>query len=231
MKRPLYPKFSRIASGLALITPLLMQPVSASETKLADLPLANATTVSILPNIYFILDDSGSMGWDYMPDYVTNSYCRGIGSNLVSCEPGDPPYYASSFNRVYYNPMINYTAPINADGSSKTSYTTWTSVPKDGYGIQSTQTINLTTKYPERVACKNISVFQYSHQRRGSLLLHGHCRMVFKPRRLPALRHRRHLPGKKGLRSPLCPVFRLDACRHYSQQDQLSRSQQHDANL
>lgn len=157
MKRPLYPKFSRIASGLALITPLLMQPVSASETKLADLPLANATTVSILPNIYFILDDSGSMGWDYMPDYVTNSYCRGIGSNLVSCEPGDPPYYASSFNRVYYNPMINYTAPINADGSSKTSYTTWTSVPKDGYGIQSTQTINLTTKYPERVACKNIS--------------------------------------------------------------------------
>lgn len=155
MKRSLYPTFSRIASGLALITPLLMQPVSASETKLADLPLANATTVSILPNIYFILDDSGSMGWDYMPDYVTNSYCRGIGSNLVSCEPGDPPYYASDFNRVYYNPMINYTPPINADGSSKTSYTTWTSVPNDGYGIQSPGTINLTTKYPERVACKH----------------------------------------------------------------------------
>ncbi len=155
MKRSLYPTFSRIACGLALITPLLMQPVSASETKLADLPLANATTVSILPNIYFILDDSGSMGWDYMPDYVTNSYCRGIGSNLVSCEPGDPPYYASDFNRVYYNPMINYTPPINADGSSKTSYTTWTSVPNDGYGIQSPGTINLTTKYPERVACKH----------------------------------------------------------------------------
>jgi type IV pilus assembly protein PilY1 len=155
MKLPRYLKLSRITFGLALIASLLMQPVSASETKLADLPLANATTVSILPNIYFILDDSGSMGWDYMPDYVTNSYCRGIGSNLVSCEPGDPPYYASDFNRVYYNPMINYTPPINADGSSKTSYTTWTSVPNDGYGIQSPGTINLTTKYPERVACKH----------------------------------------------------------------------------
>jgi type IV pilus assembly protein PilY1 len=155
MKRPLCSNFSLIAIGLALIAPLFMQPASASETKLADVPLANATTVSILPNIYFVLDDSGSMGWDYMPDYVNGSYCRGIGSNLVNCDPGDPPFYTSSFNRVYYNPMINYTPPINADGSSKTSYTTWTDVPKDGYGVQSTAKLNLTTKYPERVACKN----------------------------------------------------------------------------
>lgn len=155
MKHPIISEFRRIAIGLALIAPLVMQSASASETKLADVPLANATTVSILPNIYFILDDSGSMGWDYMPDYVNGSYCRGIGSNLVNCDPGDPPFYANSFNRVYYNPMINYTPPINADGSSKTSYTTWTSVPLDGYGIQSTSRIDLTTKYPERVGCKN----------------------------------------------------------------------------
>lgn len=158
MKRPLYSKFSRIAIGLALITPLLTQLSSASETKLADVPLVNATTVSILPNIYFILDDSGSMGWNYMPDYVNDgSYCRGSGSNLIGCRVGDPPFYASSFNRIYYNPLITYTPPINADGSSKTSYTTWTAVPLDGYGIQNpiTVTLNLTTQYPERVACKN----------------------------------------------------------------------------
>ncbi len=154
MKRPLCLEFRRIAIGLAFIVPMLTGPATAAETKLADIPLANAATVSILPNIYFVLDDSGSMGWDHMPDYVNGNYCRGIGRDLVNCRAGDPPFYASSFNRVYYNPMINYTAPINADGSSKTSYTTWTSVPKDGYGIQSTETINLTTKYPERVACK-----------------------------------------------------------------------------
>lgn len=155
MKRPLCFEFRRIAIGLALIAPLLTQLASASETKLADVPLANASTVSILPNIYFILDDSGSMGWDFMPDYVSSSYCRGSGSNLTSCNAGDPPYYASNFNRVYYNPMINYTPPINADGTSKTSYTTWTNVPQDGYGVQTTTKTNLTTQYPERVACKH----------------------------------------------------------------------------
>lgn len=156
MKLPLCFEFRRIAIGLALIAPLLMQPASASETKLADVPLVNATTVSILPNIYFILDDSGSMGWNYMPDYVNDgSYCRGSGSSLITCRVGDPPFYSSSFNRIYYNPMITYSPPVNADGSSKTSYTTWTAVPLDGYGVQTTAVLNLTTQYPERVACDN----------------------------------------------------------------------------
>jgi len=91
-----------------------------------------------------------------MPDYVNDgSYCRGSGSSLITCRVGDPPFYASSFNRIYYNPLINYTPPVNADGSSKTSYTTWTAVPLDGYGVQTTAVLNLTTQYPERIACDN----------------------------------------------------------------------------
>ena len=128
--------------------------VRAAETGLAEVPLANAATVTMLPNIYFVLDDSGSMDWDYMPDYVNDSYCRASGTSLTSCRAGDPPYYSSAFNRVYYNPMINYVPPVNADGTSKTSYSSWTNVPKDGYGIQSTSTVNLVTSYPERVACE-----------------------------------------------------------------------------
>ncbi|WP_303783966.1 pilus assembly protein [Azovibrio restrictus] len=126
----------------------------AAATDLSDVPLAEASTVTVLPNIYFILDDSGSMDWDYMPDYVNDSYCRGNGTSLTGCRPGDPPYYSSAFNRVYYNPMVNYTPPVNDDGSSKTSYTTWTAVPIDGYRIQDkTGNTNLVTNYPERVAC------------------------------------------------------------------------------
>lgn len=156
MKRNKLVGLRPLATSLALITTLMAQTTEASETKLADIPLANAPTVAILPNIYFILDDSGSMDWDYMPDYVNNqNYCRGSGATLANCDPGDPPFYLSAFNRVYYNPLINYVPPVNADGSSKTSYTTWTSVPRDGYGIQSTSNTNLTTNYVERVACKN----------------------------------------------------------------------------
>lgn len=144
-----------ISVSITLMLPLSLHQAFADTTKLADVPLANAATVAVLPNIYFILDDSGSMDWDFMPDYVNDAYCRGSGADLTSCLAGDPPYYASEFNRVYYNPLINYSAPINADGTSKTSYTTWINVPKDGYGKQSTATTNLVTDYPERVACKN----------------------------------------------------------------------------
>ena len=161
--------------------------LQAGSTPLADVPLANASTVTVLPNIYFILDDSGSMDWDYMPDFVDNNYCRdnytedgNTDASLDKCRFGDPPFMASAFNRVYYNPMVNYSAPLNPDGTSKTNYTTWTAVPLDGYGVQFTSTgsyprdsnvysdstvtphdwaynlgynLNLTTQFPERKWC------------------------------------------------------------------------------
>lgn len=158
MKRELFLKLRSLPLSLALVLPIALNPALATDTKLADVPLANAATVSVLPNIYFILDDSGSMDWDYMPDYVNDSYCRGVDQYLTNCNAGDPPFYLSAFNRVYYNPLITYNPPVNADGTRKTSYgSPWTSVPKDGYGIQSTGNTNLVTGYVERVACKNDS--------------------------------------------------------------------------
>jgi type IV pilus assembly protein PilY1 len=98
------------------------------------------------------------MDSDYMPDYVYQSYCRDNDGTTANCRAGDAPYYASAFNRIYYNPMFTYSPPVNHDGTSKTSYGgPWTSVPKDGYGIQSGSSTDLTTQYPERVACKNAS--------------------------------------------------------------------------
>lgn len=144
-----------LCCGLLLAQGLLGGAACAGSTPLADVPLANASTVTVLPNIYFVLDDSGSMDWDYMPDYVNDAYCRSSGDSLTNCQFGDPPYHASAFNRVYYNPMVDYVPPVNADGSSKTSYTSWTSVPEDGYNVQSTSKIDLTTKFLELVACKN----------------------------------------------------------------------------
>jgi type IV pilus assembly protein PilY1 len=128
----------------------------AQLTDLASVPLVNAASVDMLPNIMFILDDSGSMSWNHMPDFVVNSYCRGS-SSLIDCEEGHPPFYANAFNKAYYNPEIDYAPPKNANGTSKTSYTTWTSVPRDGYGIQSTSSTDLVNNYPDLVACKDWS--------------------------------------------------------------------------
>lgn len=157
---PLHAK--RIAALALGISWWAMPLPGIGATDLADTPLANTPAATILPNIMFILDDSGSMDRNYMPDYITGSYCRGTGTSLDNCSEGMPPFYASAFNRVYYNPLINYTPPLDASNNPKTSYTTWTDVPKDGYGIQSTSKTNLTTSYPEKVACKNSGDDVYS---------------------------------------------------------------------
>ncbi len=45
---------------------------TAAVTDLADKPLASGTTGDVKPNIMFVLDDSGSMDWEYMPDGMSN---------------------------------------------------------------------------------------------------------------------------------------------------------------
>ncbi len=144
---------------------LLLGSVSNSNAlNLATQPLATQGS-PVPPNLIFILDDSGSMDWDYLPDYVNDGsgssggYCRtSAGAYTAQCGVGDPPYMTAEFNKVYYNPAIQYDPPKNADGTSKISMTAantanWTSVKIDGYGVQSTSSINLVTGYPDRKWC------------------------------------------------------------------------------
>jgi len=125
----------------------------AANTDLADKPLANSTTAVLLPNIMLDLDNSGSMLWNYMPDYVRmksgnnfETYCRNTdGSMTAVCNDGDPPFAASAFNKIYYNPAVRYDWPLNHDGSRRadalktprTAYKSpWSGIPSDGYGRQ-----------------------------------------------------------------------------------------------
>lgn len=76
-------------------------------------------TTAIPPNIVLILDDSGSMQWNYMPD---SSY-------LVS---GTAYRRNAANNRVYYDPTTEYKPPPRADGTFYPSYDNITNVPLDG---------------------------------------------------------------------------------------------------
>ena len=51
---------------------LAWQPsaLHAGTTDIAPQPLATTSAVHAKPNLMFILDDSGSMGWGYMPDDI-----------------------------------------------------------------------------------------------------------------------------------------------------------------
>lgn len=173
----------RLAVGATFVSLLLPALCCSAAVDLATVPLANATTTKVLPNLMYIQDNSGSMAWDYVPDWVVDgNYCKGggagtsfrccrtaSGTNLSSssvssvCLPnsgapeyrGMPPFLASDFNRIYYNPAISYAVPVNADGSNKTvSYgTDYSAVPYDGYSKQTSATINLKTSYPDVEWC------------------------------------------------------------------------------
>ncbi|MGW8392837.1 pilus assembly protein [Pseudoduganella sp. HUAS MS19] len=164
------PGLRALLASLGLSLAIAMQPAAAAPTELADIPLANASTAPILPNIMLDLDNSGSMAWSYMPDYVRytslgnfGTMCRGPNSSntLVVCEPGDAPFFASAFNGLYYNPAIRYMWPTKADGTllpdhkGKTSYVApWNAVASDGYGVQAID--ETSAEPPSTNPCKGV---------------------------------------------------------------------------
>lgn len=112
--------------GCALVLATLTHPAPAALTDLATAPLETSTSSLVKPNIFYVLDDSGSMAWDFLPDWAnssTDSLARNAG-----------------YNGIYYDPSITYTPPLKYDGSSYPSMTsantsTWSAVPFDGFNV------------------------------------------------------------------------------------------------
>jgi type IV pilus assembly protein PilY1 len=80
----------------------------AGQVDLSDKPLANGVSANIKPNIMFVLDDSGSMGWNYLPDGVNSNNSRPCFANHL-------------YNRIYFNPDYTYPLPVDASGSPLTA--------------------------------------------------------------------------------------------------------------
>lgn len=103
----------------------------AGATDIANSPMASSGNTSVKPNIMFILDDSGSMGWEYLPDSVNNN-------NSKFC------YRNHNYNGVYYNPNITYELPVNADGTNFPD-SDFLAAKTNGFG--GTTTTNLSTQF------------------------------------------------------------------------------------
>jgi len=115
------------ALGCALLLSSATSHAPAALTDLASAPLETSTATLVKPNILFVLDDSGSMSWDFLPDWA-NSSTDGLARN-------------ARYNGIYYDPTITYTPPMKYDGASYPSMTaanssSWTAVPFDGFGVQ-----------------------------------------------------------------------------------------------
>jgi len=110
----------RLIAGATLAAFVATPPSAlAALTDIANAPIASAATSVIPPNILFILDGSGSMDSDYMPD-SSSSFSGDAGGKSHLC------------NTIYYNPNVNYEVPKNSDGTDFAA-PSFFNAPNDGY--------------------------------------------------------------------------------------------------
>ncbi|MFA5626935.1 MAG: PilC/PilY family type IV pilus protein [Thiohalomonadaceae bacterium] len=124
----------------------------------------------VAPNIMFILDDSGSMGWEHMPG-TTSSWSNGPVSGLPrTVSVNDIRLRASNINTQWYNPLLKYDPWLKHDGSSypnadynsdvaadpskrsgsgtlnfKTSFTSWITLTTSSSSIKNTARLSTST--------------------------------------------------------------------------------------
>ena len=147
-------KFAR-KIGTALIFGALAASSHGGTTDLATEPFTSGGSLRALPNVMFVLDDSGSMKGDFLPDWAGPV----LASDNVTVLTPFHRFYNSAFNGVAYNPATYYRPPVMYTGAGALDTTTypsmngqsvpqggdatatvgtpnWLAVKGDGYGIQ-----------------------------------------------------------------------------------------------
>ena len=173
-------KFIRALFAAYAIAILFPGPARAEITDIADVPLANSPSTAVLPNLMYILDDSGSMQWDYMPD---NIHTLTTGTQIKNCKTTaagaaqiatvqcanapEPPYFANGFNQIYYNPDITYSPPTDYLGVSFGNMSP-TAAKFDGF--VNPAVANLTTTYPETYYCATPNAASFTGSIAGNTL-------------------------------------------------------------
>ncbi|MEO8385541.1 MAG: PilC/PilY family type IV pilus protein, partial [Betaproteobacteria bacterium] len=105
---------------------------NAAVTDIANAPLVTSPSVSVRPNVLFVLDDSGSMDSLYMPD-VVNGFKNKYG------------FVSSQCNGVYYDPTLTYSPAVTAAGAFFAN-STFTGAWNDGFKL-SDGTSNLSSLF------------------------------------------------------------------------------------
>lgn len=144
------------AAMMGMLTFLLPMPSLAGSVALATSPLASSTSISVKPNLVFVLDDSGSMEWDHMPDD------NGDGGSAVSFDFGYYGYRSNQCNQVFFDPTFTYKPPVKADTSSY-SNASFTSAWVNGFNTGSgTKNLNSEFRGPEDSSDTAAYYFTYS---------------------------------------------------------------------
>lgn len=139
---------------------------SAPQINPPSIPAINTIAASVKSNIMYILDDSGSMAWDYLGDEVNNgtTMCRTTNSiagkacnaNAKTNSGYDAPFMAYKFNKIYFNPNLDYTPPLDSKGNSYPNKTLANAGPDPFLSPNAVQ--NLNTTLTEVAYCNSSNV-------------------------------------------------------------------------
>jgi type IV pilus assembly protein PilY1 len=99
----------RLTRGVLLTLGALSLAIGASAqiTDIAQVPLVTASSTAVKPNLMVVVDDSGSMASNFMPDDASQAK---LGASAYG-------FYAAQCNGLAYNPSINYARPVDATGA------------------------------------------------------------------------------------------------------------------
>lgn len=128
------------SAPVAFLATLLALPVNAG-VAIPDEPMTTGTRIP--PNILLVLDNSGSMSNDYMPDSVPRIAGTADNSN------GDTmALQAYTRNTIYYDPRKTYLPWVNPDGSEMTGGKSYGAAYSDANRVWpfATATINLANQ-------------------------------------------------------------------------------------
>jgi type IV pilus assembly protein PilY1 len=120
----------KLVGIFSAISMLFMVQGQAATVSLATSPLIKTPTANIQPNILFVLDDSGSMDWTFLPD-AANNFTNAFG------------YMSSHCNGVAFDPTYTYKAPVTSAPPVNGVFTryanaSFSSAKEDGFDSGST---------------------------------------------------------------------------------------------
>ena len=109
-------KFWRSTLPGFLIAAQFALPAQAGQVAIATSPLFNAAISLVKPNLLFILDDSSSMDYNYLPDEVPWDIV-----DLANPSPQTDSHAvaltSAHCSGVAYDPTVTYSPPVDANGN------------------------------------------------------------------------------------------------------------------
>ena len=147
---------------LALVTLTCAVQAGAAVIDISSEPLntySAPSSTDVKPNLMFILDNSGSMAWEHMPD---NSADAG---SAVPFTYGYYGYRSSQCNGLYYNPNTVYRVPIKADGVTYYPDASFTAALPDGYQPASSTNvaINLSNNFRAETDTAGAAAYYFNY--------------------------------------------------------------------